>query len=323
MDTSETKKEHQTLKRRNYLLTYLIVLGVFAWPASLIRLYFTPQAPVTAIETSSILISIFISLMVAQILQHLRDNRLLNTINDSISEVISTNVLNEVGQIRYMRNSVLPSTLYVSKEDKLIDDQINCFSKSSNIRFMSISALHLLEKTIPQIIDKRKNLNIKDDFKIELLLLDPTNTKLIKNRSNQLFGYGETKTPYSLKEEIIGSIIKSHKICYSSEEFHIKIRLHSETPFCRVEFSDGTLYLSFYESQKSEKKLGPVSKYMIDKEEGTDIYRSFLQYYRDSWDQSGKEIEVEKYKTTGELKVYLKNIMNDNETNKIIDSIPD
>ena len=320
-NTTKLKDDYQNSKRLNFLLISILILTILLGTASSIRLYLTPNTPITWLEISSILISVFISLVVAFILQTLRDIRLLNTINETIAEVISTNVLNEVGQIRYMRNNVLPSTLYVSKEDKLYEDQIKCFSSSQHIRFMSTSAVFLLNKAIPEIITTRTKLAIKDDFQIELLLLDPMDNRLIEGRSKQLKYFGEDKSPAILKKEILQSVMKAHQVCCQTKDFHVRIGFHKEIPFCRVELSDGVLYLSFYENQKSKDNLGPVAKYLKDKEEGTDVYQAYLQYFRAAWQKCNMQINVSDYPDNASIKGYLKEQMNEPEIIQIIDAM--
>lgn len=301
----ELKSRIKQLEQLRVHFITVFILTVFSGCAIAIRFYNSKKDP--DLDTiSSILISISISLLVASILQFIRDKRFLSTINDTIADQISMNVIKEVNKIKRSSHAVLPDTIYWSKDDNLLDEQKRCFSISQRIRFLSISAKNLLYVAIPAI-------KPNDDVYIELLLMNPTDTRLINLRSEQVSPYEARKKPDDLKKEIINCVLKAHNICTEGnnrKHIFITIRFHNEIPFSRIEFADSVLYLSFYQSQKAESELGPVSEY----KRGSDIYKAYMQYFKDVWNKSHEtEIDIKQYKTSEEIKSRLISIFESDE----------
>lgn len=309
----ESKSRIKQLEQLRVLFITIFVLTAFSGGAIAIKLYNINKN--TNLDTiSSILISISVSLLVANMLQFIRDKRFLSTINDTIADQISMNVIKEVNKIKRSSHAVLPDIIYWSKDDNLLDEQKRCFTISQRIRFLSISAKNLLCVAIPAI-------KPNDDVYIELLLMNPTDTRMINLRSRQVSPYEAQKNPDDLRNEIIGCVLKAHHICTEGnnrKHIFITIRFHNEIPFSRIEFADSVLYLSFYQSQKAASELGPVSEY----KRGSDIYKAYMQYFKDVWDKNREtEIDIKQFNTSDEIKSELIRIFqNDESIATIIDS---
>jgi len=238
------------LEKYDYAVTFitfgiLLFVGVFTRVVTV-----EAEHPFKAAAASSC-ISLASALLIASYLQKKRDKGLWKAIHESIADYISNRVKNEVipeiHKIKDIKAAILPSAIYWSKEDKLLDDQINRFSNAAIIKFMSISAVNLLNKTIPEIPQGRVGT-------IELLLLNPDNHDRIDLRWKQLKDHDNEITHATLQGEIIASIYQAHRLSLSKPYINICIRFHDEIPFSRIEIADNILYLSFYQSQKNKER---------------------------------------------------------------------
>lgn len=276
---------------------FLIIIGIILVSSGIIiRAIFEKSNHPNWYDASGYLFSAAITLIVANVLQYIRDIKLFNTINDTIADQISDRVL---GTIRKIEHPVLPLTIFSSRSEKLRAEQIICFSKSPRIRFMSISAINLLGKTIPQI-------KSKSPITFELLFLSPDNEDMLRLRSEQIIHFENDKTAMTLKNEVLESIIKAYELCKTNNNVTIKIRLHDEIPFARIEFANGFLYLSFYLSQIDGKDFGPVAKYGDD----SDTYAAYASYFGDVWDKNvTKELDLRTYPNVDALKNRLKELL--------------
>jgi len=241
------------------------------------------------------------ALLVASFLQWTRGKGLSKAIHEYIagyiSDQVKADVIKEIRDIykrQDIKASVLPSALYLSKEDNLLEDQLKRFSDSSIIRFMSTSAVNLLRTAMPNITPKGGVL------RSELLLINPSseNEKNIVLRSRQLQPHEPHNTPTQLKKEILHSVYEAYNLCQVHQnKVHIEIKFYNEVPFGRIELTDTVIYLSFYRSQRSKSDLGPVKQYANE----SDMYRTFSHYYDEVWGNSEKNISPGKHSDLASL----------------------
>lgn len=197
------------------------------------------------------------------------DESYLMKISENIIKYIKSDVLSEIKKITDMKTAILPYRLFLGEEVGLRAHQIKSFTDSNVIQFMSISAIGLLNKAIPEIPESSVSLMI------ELILLNPKNEHLVSIRSSQLKDFEENKDPNSLKLEIIESIIMSYLISKTRKSTNVNVFLHDEIPLCRIEITGNkTLYLSFFRSQNENDK-GVVQFY----ESSSNMYKAYSEYY--------------------------------------------
>ena len=249
---------------------------------------------------SAILLSAAMSIFITAFIQILQNLSIQKTLTEDVSLEITKNVSNEIINIREAKNLLTPSNIYWGGEEHFGNDLLTCTKESSTLRFMSISAHMLLNERLvnPQIKTDRAWLNI------QLLLLDPTDTRSLEYRHKQMKRHEEHKSVEELQKEILKSVLSAYHLTRLCSRFCFQIRFHRETLLFRLEFpNENTLFMSYYDSQKSKENLGPVARY----QRGNDVFTSHLNYFENVWEENNgtKEISIGKSTNFNQLKQLL------------------
>lgn len=220
---------------------------------------------------------------------------------DGLKSELLQGIREEMASINSIRGGMLPDRIYENVEDALREEQKLVYSKSKMIRFMSVSAINILSKTLASISGENQKT-------ILLLLLSPKQKQLLKKRCEQLHEY-EGEAAEKLRGEIIRSICKAYEIRseYPGKRMNILIRFHREIPLSRIELANGVLYLSYYLSQKSQSDKGPVMMYSEDSR----VYDIYHTYFNDMWESAEDEIDLARYNHISDLERHIDYLFND------------